>query len=102
MKPVLALLAGVIITVGCGPTDGPHTVYHENGNKKEEGFYKNGQKSDKWTYYWKHGPKQVEGTYRNGKQEGIWIFYNKNGKQIGQGTYKRGKMWDGVFVRYVF
>ncbi len=77
MKPVLALLAGVIITVGCGPSDGPHTAYHENENKKEEGFYKNGEKTGKWTYYWKHGSRQVEGTYRNGKQEGIWIFYNK-------------------------
>ena len=102
MKPLLLLLAGLILTVGCGPADGPHTAYHANGKKKEEGAYRNGEKVGKWIYYWKSGAQKVEGSYRKGEQEGVWTFYNKNGKRIAQGTYKNGKMWDGTFVRYVF
>jgi antitoxin component YwqK of YwqJK toxin-antitoxin module len=33
------------------PFSGPITERYENGKKKEEGLYKEGKKTGKWTYY---------------------------------------------------
>lgn len=41
---------------------------YENGNTREEGFYKDGKKHGVWTYYRPDGVKQFQVTYRDGQR----------------------------------
>ena len=95
------LVCLVMIAGACGPSDGPYQDHYPNGKVKEEGAYRNGEKTGKWTFYWQSGLKKTEGFYNKGVPSGTWIYYNNQGRVIGKGTYKDGKMWDGTFVRYV-
>ena len=36
-----------------------HTTYHDNGNKDEEGFYKDGKREGKCISYYENGDKQL-------------------------------------------
>lgn len=97
----LSYLLCLIVLASCGPSDGPYQDHYSNGKVKEEGAYRNGEKSGKWTYYWQSGLKKTDGFYTKGVPRGTWTYYDKRGGVIGKGTYKDGKMWDGTFVRYV-
>ena len=97
----LSCLALAIGLLGCGPSDGPHQDKYGNGQVKEEGTYKGGEKVGKWTYYWQNGQKKTVGYYSKGKPTGEWVYYSKEGSMLGKGTYKNGKMWSGTFVRFV-
>ena len=48
-----------------------HIKYYPNGNKKEEGTFKDGKKDGLWTWWYENGQKKKEVTYKDGKQEGI-------------------------------
>lgn len=87
--------------VGCGPSDGPYVDHYPNGQVKEKGTYRDGQKSGQWVFYWQDGAKKTEGYYTRSVPSGTWMFYDRQGRLIGQGTYRDGKVWDGTFVRYV-
>ncbi|MBT3606273.1 MAG: hypothetical protein HOE48_15855 [Candidatus Latescibacteria bacterium] len=95
---VLLLCTGLL---SCGPSDGAYVDHYPSGAIKEEGFYKEGQKSGRWRFYWKDGKTKVEGSYLKGEPHGTWTFNNKRGSVIATGTYRNGQMWDGQFVRYV-
>ena len=95
----LALL--VTLAIGCGPSDGSHEDHYANGQVKEEGAYRDGEKTGKWTYYWQNGKKKTEAYYSKGKPAGTWVYLDDKGKVIGKGTYKKGKMWNGTFVRFI-
>ncbi|MEE2752941.1 MAG: hypothetical protein VX910_03085 [Candidatus Latescibacterota bacterium] len=97
----ISLLVCLIFLASCGPSDGPYQDHYSNGRVKEEGVYKGGVKTGKWTYYWKTGAKKTEGSYAKGKPSGTWIYYSKEGAMLGKGSYKGGKMWNGTFVRFV-
>ena len=95
------LLCVALFVFSCGPSDGPHQDHYVNGQVKEEGSFRNGEKSGKWTYYWQNGKKKTVGYYTKGKPSGTWTYFGKTGSIIGKGTYKNGKMWNGTFVRFV-
>jgi len=46
--------------------DGLHTEWYENGQKKEEGTYKNGEKDGLWTEWYENGQKGREEIYKDG------------------------------------
>lgn len=98
MLVVLLCMGGVL---ACGPSDGVFVDHYPNGTVKEEGSYKDGQKTGLWQFYWKDGTQKVTGAYVKDEPHGQWIFYDESGRVIGTGTYKKGQMWDGRFVRYV-
>ena len=56
----------------------PHTgkwiEWWGNGNKKEEGEYKNGKEEGKWIGWYENGNKMYEREYKDGKPEGKWIW----------------------------
>ena len=56
-----------------------HIKYYTNGNKKEEGTFKDGKKDGLWTWWYENGQKKKEVTYKDGKQEGIETWYNEDG-----------------------
>lgn len=52
------------------------TTYHENGNVKEQGFYKNQKLHGEWNMYNEEGIKITKGFYANGQKSGTWMFLN--------------------------
>ena len=52
------------------------TYYYENGNVKQEGFYKDGKVHGKWIAYDENGKKSSLGEYANGQKTGKWFFWN--------------------------
>ena len=45
---------------------GKHIVHFPNGNKKEEGNYKNGKEVGNCTWWYENGQKCSEGTFKDG------------------------------------
>lgn len=52
------------------------TYYYDNGQVKQEGFYKDGKLHGKWVSYNENGTKQAMGEYNNGAKAGKWFFWN--------------------------
>ncbi len=53
------------------------TLYHDNGQIEQHGFFKNKKLHGTWTYYNEDGEKVSIGTYENGVKTGKWFFYTK-------------------------
>jgi len=70
------------------------TGWHENGQKKIEGKYKDGEKDGRWTSWWQHGQKQEEGTYKNGKKDGLWTQWRIQGPIYSEKIYRDGELID--------
>ena len=76
--------------------------YHKNGQKSEEGTFKDGKEDGKWTYYYQYfdnGKKKYERTYKDDELDGIWTSWYDNGQKMKEGSYKDGeeissKCWD--------
>ncbi|MDP7366077.1 MAG: rhodanese-like domain-containing protein [Candidatus Pacebacteria bacterium] len=82
-----------------GKQDGLYTVWHENGQKEKEGTYKKGNHDGLWTRWYKNGQKYEEGTYKDGKQDGLYTEWYDNGQKRLEYTYKDGELiseecWD--------
>ena len=56
-----------------------HVSYHKNGEKCEEGFYKDGKREGECISYYENGKKELVGYFKNGKPCNIWIHWDKNG-----------------------
>jgi len=104
MKKLLAAMFVALLMVGCGgenePTlgeiwenrgflrsDGLHTSYYENGQKKWDRNYKDGE-PDGLSISWKeNGQKSSEWTYCDGEQEGLSTRWYENGQKSLEETY---------------
>ena len=85
--------------------DKPYTgkvfdLHKSNGNKKMEGYYKDGLRNRKWNWWHENGQKEKEGTFKDG-EEISWIgwTYYENGQKSQEETYKDGKE-DGLFTQW--
>lgn len=54
------------------------TYYYENGQTKQEGFYKDGKVHGKWVSFNNKGEKTSIGEYNKGEKAGKWFFWDKN------------------------
>ncbi len=54
-------------------------TYHDNGNKCEEGFYKDGRREGLWESWYENGEKELISYFKNGKPTNIWIHWDKDG-----------------------
>jgi antitoxin component YwqK of YwqJK toxin-antitoxin module len=52
------------------------TFYHDNGQVKQEGFYKDGKVHGQWVSYDENGKKVAMGQYNEGKKIGKWLFWS--------------------------
>ena len=68
-----------------------HIEYYPNGNKKEEGTYKDGKDDKITSLYWENGRKQFEGTFKNGEHDGKMTVWYESGQKDTEKTYKDGK-----------
>ena len=62
---------------------GPWTAWHENGQKSDEGTFKDGEKEGTWATWHANGQKWSEGTTKDGKRDG---------KKITEATFKNGEL----------
>ena len=53
-------------------------TYHDNGNKDEEGFYKDGKREGECISYYENGDKELVGYFKKGKPTGIWMCWDKD------------------------
>ena len=75
MKATLFALFVCLLMVGWGESlpleelqmNGKHTEYYDDGQKKEEGIYKNSKKDGLFTMWHENGQKKAEGNYKDGK-----------------------------------
>ena len=56
--------------------------YYPNGEKNEEGIYKNGKKDGLWKEWWDNGVKRREVCWKNGVYNGVLIWWNRKGQKI--------------------
>ena len=94
------------------PAHGPVTLWYWNGQKVEEGNYKDGKLDGLYTSWYSNGQKAGEGSYKDGKLmstvhwkpngekcpvtnvkdgNGVAVGYNEDGTEWGRHTYKDGE-----------
>ena len=77
-------------------SDTPYTgkIYHlyRNGQKYEEGNYKDGKKDGLWTTWHNNGQKEFEANFKEGKEDGLVLTWHENGQKSGEANYKDGKL----------
>ena len=93
------------------PFTGTVVDFHDNGQLKEQGFFKDGKLYGPWEFYYKNGQLKQKGSfvgrkpdeqyesyfesgqlsfkgfYKHGKQDGLWETYHENGRLNSQGSY---------------
>lgn len=62
------------------------TYFHDNGQVKTTGFYKDSKLHGTWTSFDENGVKIAMGQYENGKKVGKWFFWTNN--ELNEVDYK--------------
>ena len=89
----LFLILAICAAGGCGPPEnGPYVQYFENGKKKSEWQFKNGEADGLWTEWYPNGKKKSESHWKNDKQDGLRTEWDENGKKQKEIQYKDGKL----------
>ena len=86
-------------TIVDGVLSGPHTLYHNNGNKMEEGVWESGNPEGVWIHYFENGKKKFEAGFRAGVLDGVWKTYYNNGN-IANDTNIKDFRFIGNYKRY--
>ena len=71
---------------------GPATLWHENGQKKAEGNWKDGKKDGLWTEWHENGQKWTETNWKDGKPNGLATEWYENGQKEVEANLKDGKL----------
>ena len=112
MKRLLLIVLPLLLIVGCSkpinhdslidrngvkyqqdsqkPYSGKTFSLWDNGQKKFEGSYKNGELNGLETKWYKNGQKKFEGSYKNGELI-VETWWYENGQKRFEGTYKDGE-----------
>jgi len=86
-----------------GKKEGSWVTYHDNGQLKSKGDFKNGIKINTWVYSDEKGLSTI-GEYKEGKPDGSWINYNwiniyKEGILLSKNQQKDGQK-NGSWIAY--
>lgn len=74
--------------------------YYEDGQKKLEGAFKDGQRTGQWQYWYADGKLWSQGVYKKGIENGLKTIWHPNGQKYYEGKLKMGervgiwKFWD--------
>ena len=74
-----------------GVLDGQWTRWYKNGNKAEEGKYKDGKRSGEWNGWYRSSKKNFSCVYEDGKRAGNYVEWNSKGKKVKEIYYSEGK-----------
>ncbi len=77
-----------------GELQGPFLLFHENGNLKFESQMVNNEFEGKRTVYFDNGEVQNIGYFLNGKQDSIWEFYTYHGGLDKRIRFEKGEAVD--------
>ncbi len=66
------------------------TIYNDNGQLEQHGFFKDKKLHGTWTYFNDKGEKVSIGNYVNGIKTGKWLFKNDDG--VKEVNYVNGKV----------
>ena len=80
-----------------GELDGKWTRWHENGQKKRETTYKDGKEDGKGTWWYENGQKELEYNYKDGDRDGKYTSWHKNGQKAWERTYKDGELIEETY-----
>ena len=73
-----------------GKLSGSWINWYSNGNKNEEGIYKDGKKGGVWNGWFRNGQKKYSGKYINDKLDGLYIEMDINGNIFKEIVYTNG------------
>lgn len=88
------------ISIVNGKQSGKTTLYFENGNIKEERFFKNGLRDSVWTTFSEENIKIAVASFKDNLKDGKWYIWDKSGILRYDMEYKNGekccswKMWN--------
>lgn len=70
-------------------------TYHENGQVKELGCYRQGKRDGVWKQYSDTGVLLAQAGFSNGHRQGVWVFRNVEDQTIGKLMYTSGQLSTG-------
>ena len=82
-----------------GELDGLWTEWYENGQKEWEVNFKDGEQDGLWTKWHENGQKELEGNYKDGEQEGLRQQWDENGQKKLEGNFKDGEQ-EGLWIEW--
>ena len=68
-------------------------LYYEDGQKKLEGAYKDGERTGQWAYWYANGNLWSQGVYKDGLENGLKTVWHENGQK-----YYEGNLIDGTRI----
>jgi len=76
---------------------GTYTLYYEGGQKELEGEYVEGVREGPWHWFYENGRRKAECQYRDG--QGVYTAYYEDGRLLQKGAY-RDDQRTGSWVEY--
>ena len=62
--------------------DGEWTAYFIDGRVQSHGFFEDDKRTGPAQVFYSNGNKYEEGSYKNGKHCGLWKFYDEQGHLV--------------------
>ena len=88
MKNTILILISLLFLTGCITVDGLHTEWYDNGQKKVEVNFKDGEEEGLITFWDKNGQKAFEINYHDDKQDELWVEWYENGQRAREENYQ--------------
>jgi antitoxin component YwqK of YwqJK toxin-antitoxin module len=66
-------------------------LFYEDGTKKMEGAFKEGERAGLWSYWYSNGNLWSQGVYSKGIENGQKTVWHENGQKYYEGVLKDGK-----------
>ena len=67
-----------------GISHGPYLAWFDDGQKKTEGSFRNGNAHGKWKHWHQTGAVRTEGEYKDGEKVGEWPEFNPEGRPLNE------------------
>jgi antitoxin component YwqK of YwqJK toxin-antitoxin module len=71
--------------------DGLWSTWHENGQMRAKGQFKNGKGEGLWIYWEEDGQLGATGQWKEGRRDGRWADWHENGAMKSVGLVKNGQ-----------
>ena len=76
-------------------SDTPYTGkvfdFYENGQKRFESNWKNGEMNGLSMIWYENGQMKNESNWKDGKADGVYVDWHENGQKMYEGTNKNGE-----------
>lgn len=79
--------------------DGKYVEYYRDGQKFQEGTFKDGAYAGEWTYWHPNGQVCKTITFKNGEPDGQWDIFRPDGTRKARQSYTNGRR-HGLWTTY--